>query len=166
METKVRVPKIEKNWQIKDRTYILTGGKSPLSWTIQSKHTARKPLLWFDEELNEQRELRYASNQKSLFVDEQKGNATLAHVIFLDGVLEVPKHQQALQKLLSLYHPKSGEIWQEVDEEANAMDEVDNIEFELEALNLVKTLDIEHLEAIMRTELGSAVVNMSTKELK
>ena len=46
------------------------------------------------------------------------------------------------------------------------MDEVDNIEFELEALNLVKTLDIEHLEAIMRTELGSAVVNMSTKELK
>tara|TARA_Y100000361_G_scaffold143099_1_gene149778 strand:+ start:287 stop:1054 length:768 start_codon:yes stop_codon:yes gene_type:complete len=166
METKVRVPKIEKNWQIKDRTYILTGGKAPLSWTIQSKHTARKPLLWFDEELNEQRELRYASNQKSLFVDEQKGNATLAHVIFLDGVLEVPKHQQALQKLLSLYHPKAGEIWQEVDEEANAMDEVDNIEFELEALNLVKTLDIEHLEAIMRTELGSAVVNMSTKELK
>ena len=71
-----------------------------------------------------------------------------------------------VQKLLSLYHPKSGEIWQEVDEEANAMDEVDNIEFELEALNLVKTLDIEHLEAIMRTELGSAVVNMSTKELK
>ena len=46
----------------------------------------------------------------------------------------------------------------EVDEEAQAYDEVDNIEFELEALNLVRTLDIEHLEAIMRTELGSAVV--------
>ena len=92
METKTRVPKIERNWQIKDRTYVLTGGKAPLSWTIQSKHTARKPLLWFDEETNEQRELRYASNQKSLFVDEQKGNATLAHVVFLDGILEVPQH--------------------------------------------------------------------------
>ena len=166
METKTRVPKIERNWQIKDRTYVLTGGKAPLSWTIQSKHTARKPLLWFDEELGEQREIRYASNQKSLFVDEQKGNATLAHVVFLDGILEVPKHQQSLQKLLSLYHPKSGEIWTEIDEEAEAMDEVDNIEFELEALNLVKSLDIEHLEAVMRTELGSAVANMSSKELK
>ena len=128
METKTRVPKIEKNWQIKDRTYILTGGKSPLSWTIQSKHTARKPLLWFDE--------------------------------------EVPKHQQSLQKLLSLYHPKAGELWEEIDEEVIAKDEVDNIEFELEALNLVRTLDIEHLEAIMRTELGSTVSTLSSKELK
>ena len=166
METKIKAPKIEKNWQIKDRTYMLTGGKAPLSWTIQSKHTARKPLLWFDEELGEQREIRYASNQKSLFVDEQKGNATLAHVVFLDGILEVPKHQQSLQKLLSLYHPKLGEIWTEIDEEAEAMDEVDNIEFELEALNLVKSLDIEHLEAIMRTELGSSVTDLTSKELK
>ena len=31
---------------------------------------------------------------------------------------------------------------------------------------LVKTLDIEHLEAIMRTELGGAVVSMSSRELK
>ena len=166
METKTKVPKVEKNWQIKDRTYVLTGGKAPLSWTIQSKHTARKPLLWFDEEMGEQREIRYASNQKSLFVDEQKGNATLAHVVFLDGVLEVPKHQQSLQKLLSLYHPKSGEIWEEVDQEVIAKDEVDMIEFELEALNLVRTLDIEHLEAIMRTELGSTVSSLSSKELK
>ena len=56
METKTKMPKIEKNWQIKDRTYILAGGRSPLSWTIQSKHTQRKPLLWFDEEAGEQRE--------------------------------------------------------------------------------------------------------------
>ena len=166
MEIKTRVPKIEKNWQIKDRTYILASGRSPLSWTIQSKHTQRKPLLWFDEESGEQRELRYASNQKSLFVDEQKGNATLAHIVFLDGVLEVPRQQQSLQKLLSLYHPKAGELWEEVDEEVIAKDEVDNIEFELEALNLVRTLDIEHLEAIMRTELGSTVATLSSKELK
>jgi hypothetical protein len=40
------------------------------------------------------------------------------------------------------------------------------IELELEALNLVNTLDIEHLEAIMRTELGSTVSTMSSKEIK
>ena len=55
METKTKVPKIERNWQIKDRTYILSGGKAPLSWTIQSKHTTRKPLLWFDEELKNEK---------------------------------------------------------------------------------------------------------------
>ena len=53
-----------------------------------------------------------------------------------------------------------------LDEEVIAKDEVDNIEFELEALNLVRTLDIEHLEAIMRTELGSTVATLSSKELK
>ena len=165
-QVKKQTHSIEKGWEIKDRTYILTGGKSPLSWTIQSKHTGRKPLLWFDETTGESKELRYATNQKSLFVDEQKGYATLGHIIFLDGVLEVPKQQQSLQKLLSLYHPKAGELWEEVDEEVIAKDEVDNIEIELEALNLVRTLDIEHLEAIMRTELGSTVATLSSKELK
>lgn len=52
METikKAPVRKIEKNWEIKDRIYVLTGNKAPISWTVQSKHTIRKPLFWFDEE--------------------------------------------------------------------------------------------------------------------
>ena len=33
-------------------------------------------------------------------------------------------------------------------------------------MKLVQDLDIEHLEAIMRTELGSAVTGMTSKELK
>ena len=139
-QVKKQVHPIEKGWEIKDRTYILTGGKSPLSWTIQSKHTGRKPLLWFDETTGESKELRYATNQKSLFVDEQKGYATLGHIIFLDGVLEVPKEQQALQKLLSLYHPKANELWQEVDFAKEAIDDVQMIELELKALNLVNSL--------------------------
>ena len=166
MKTKTKNPSVENGWDIKDRTYILTGGKAPLTWTIQSRHTARKPLLWFDESTGEQREIRYATNQKTVFVDEQKGNATLSHIVFTDGILEVSKQQQALQKLMSIYHPQVDKLWVEVDEEAQAYDEVSNIEVELEALNLVRTLDVEHLEAIMRTELGSSVSNMSTKELK
>ena len=27
------------SWEIKDRTYILTNGKSPITFTIPSKHT-------------------------------------------------------------------------------------------------------------------------------
>ena len=161
---------MEKNktpeWEIKDRTYVIKGQNQPPLVSLQAKHSQRKPLLWFDEEKGYNRELRYATNQKSPFVDEQKGYATLGHIYFKDGSLTVQKDKQALQKLLSLYHPKANELWQEVDSAKEAIDDVEMIELELQALNLVNTLDIEHLEAIMRTELGSTVSTMSSKEIK
>jgi hypothetical protein len=167
MTTKTtKAPDVEKGWEIKNRTYVLTGNRSPISWTIQTKHTARKPLLYFDEANGINREIRYATNQRSLFVDEQDGAVTLSHVMFLDGVLYVPKEEQNLQKLLSLYHPERNKLWEEVDEVQEAEDEIDVLELELEALNLVNEIDIEHLEAIMRTELGSTVASLSSKELK
>ncbi len=43
------------------------------------------------EETREQRELRYATNQNSPFVDEQKGEATLGHIMFKNGTLTVSK---------------------------------------------------------------------------
>jgi len=167
MTTKTtKAPDAEKGWEIKNRTYVLTGNRSPISWTIQTKHTARKPLLYFDEANGINREIRYATNQRSLFVDEQDGAVTLSHVMFLDGVLYVPKEEQNLQKLLSLYHPEKNKLWEEIDEVQEAEDEIDVLELELEALNLVNEIDIEHLEAIMRTELGSTVASLSSKELK
>jgi len=150
----------------KDRVYVLAGNHSPVTYTIQTRHTPRKPLLWFDEGLKINRELRLATNQKSLFADEQNGYSTLTHIIFQDGVLHVPRTEVTMQKMLSIYHPLRNNLWVEVDGNKDAEDEIDTLEFELTALNLVKTLDIEHLEAIMRTELGSAVSSMSSRELK
>ena len=37
-------------WEVKDRNYYLTGNKSPLTYTIPSRHSERVPILWFDEE--------------------------------------------------------------------------------------------------------------------
>ena len=121
-------------------------------------------MLYWDEEKGMNRELRLASNQKSLFVDEQDGYSTLQHLIFQDGILNVPRTEPLIQKLLSIYHPRK--IWDEIDDQIIAEDEIEDLEFELEALNLVRTLDISHLEAIMRTELGSSVSTLSSKELK
>ena len=67
---------------------------------------------------------------------------------------------------MSLYHPQAGMLWTEIDEVKEASDEIESLELELEALNLVRTLDVEHLEAIMRTELGSTVSSLTSKELK
>ena len=166
MTKKSSVPEIEKNWEYKDRTYILKGEFSPVSYTIQGRHTPRKPLMWFDEGLKINREVRLATNQKSLFVDEQDGFVTLTHIMFQDGVLNVPRTEINMQKLLSIYHPDKNKVWEEVDVRKKAADEIDLLEYELKALNLVQELDIDHLEAIMRTELGSSVGSMSSKELK
>ena len=47
-----------------------------------------------------------------------------------------------------------------------AVDELEDLNLQIEALNLAKDMDIDKAEAIMRVELGSDVTKMSTKELK
>ena len=106
-------PVKKNNWEVKDRVYILKNGHEPLTYTIPSKHTRRHPLLWFDEEKQKQRELRYATNMSSPFVDEQNGEVTLGHITFRDGTLTVPKENIILQKLLSLYHPMNRKKYSE-----------------------------------------------------
>jgi len=163
-KTQVEKPKTSQ-WEIKDRTYMILGDSPPVT-KLQSKHSVRKPLLWFDEEKGYNRELRYATNQKSPLVDEQTGYSTLGHIFFKNGSLTVTKDKQALQKLLSLYHPKRDKLYQEHKPIVNAMNEVDMIELEIEALNLAQSLDIDDLEAILRVEFGNKVSIMSSKEIK
>ena len=113
-----------------------------------------------------QRALRYATNQNSPFVDEQKGEVTLKHIMFKDGSLFVPKEQQALQKLLSLYHPDLNGRYAELKPQAIAQDELVDLELEIMALNAAKDMDIEQAEAILRVEIGSSVSDLSSKELR
>ena len=154
------------SWEIKDRTYILKGDKEPLTYTIPSRHTRKHPLLWFDKEKNSQRELRYATNMSSPFVDEQKGEVTLGHITFRDGTLNVPKEKVALQKLLSLYHPLIKTKYYEHVPQMVAEDELEKIEWEIEALNAARNMDIDIAEAIVRVEYGSKVNKLSSKELR
>ena len=154
------------SWEIKDRIYYLKGNKNPLTLTIPGRHTKKHPLLWFDKETGKQKEIRYATNQDSPFVEDQKGECTLGHIRFMDGDLKVPKEKQNLQKLLSLYHPLKGRIYEEFSAVADAEDDLDLINIEIDALNLAREVEIDHAEAILRVELGSAVNSMSSKELK
>jgi hypothetical protein len=90
----------------------------------------------------------------------------MGHIRFLDGTLLVPKKQQNLQKLLSLYHPLKGKIYEEFSAVAEAEDELDVLDLQIDALNAARSLDVDHAEAILRVEKGSAVNSMSSKELK
>jgi hypothetical protein len=168
----VATPKKEKpvikkdDWEIKDRTYILKGNREPLTFTIPSKHTKKHALLWFDPKTKTQRELRYATNMSSPFVDEQKGEVTLGHITFRDGTLSVPKENVILQKLLSLYHPMKDRKYSEFIPAAIAETDLELIEWEIEALNAARNMDVDMAEAIVRVEAGSKVTQLSSKELR
>jgi len=157
---------LEKDWEIKDRVYFLISRKKPIIMTVPARHTEKRPLLWFDNDLGYERELRYATNQASPFVDEQEGPVTLEHIVFRDGTLFVPRNKQALQKLLSLYHPLRNGVYQEFDAVQEAVDELDVIELEIEALNAANNMEVDVAEAILRVELGSRVATMTSKEIK
>lgn len=154
------------SWEIKDRTYLTSGNNKPLTLKIPSRHSSRHALLYYDEKTNEQREIRYATNQNSPFKDEQKGEVTLGHIVFKDGSLFVPKRNQVLQKILSLYHPLKNKIYSELDQIEVAKDDLFELELEIEALNAARNIDIDQAEAILRVEIGSKVSEMSSKELK
>ena len=154
------------NWEIKDRLYILRNNKKPIIFSLACKHSSKAPLLWFDNENGVQRELKYATNQNSPFVDEQKGETTLGRIVFRDGQLQVPKENQCLQKLLSLYHPLKDKLYEEYSAVEQSVNELDYIELELEALNLAKELDIDQIEGILRIEFGNKVDSLSSSELK
>ena len=153
--------KPKNEWEIKDRMYLLKGGKKPLSRSIKAAD-----IYYFDEQKGYERELKYCQNQKTPFVDEMKGDQRLEHIIFRSGNLFVSKNQTTLQKLLSLYHPHRDKIYEEYKPAILAAEEIDVLEMQVDALTAARNIDIDMAEAIMRVEKGSEVSKLSSKELR
>jgi hypothetical protein len=161
IELKPEVLRPKNEWEIKDRFYYLKDNSRPLSRSIKAAN-----IYYFDEEKGYERELKYCENQKTCFVDEMKGDQRLAHIVFRAGILEVPKNKQTLQKMLSIYHPHRNVLYKELEPVKEAASQIDLLEMEVEGLMVARDMDIEMAEAIMRTEVGSEVDKMSSKELK
>jgi len=121
--------------------------------------------MWYDEKNNVNRSLRYSTNQKSPFEDEQDGNAIIEPIIFEDGFLRVPKNNPVLQEFLH-YHPFNGTIFSEVDKEKDASVEVDDLNLEIEALVEARQLSLDQLETLTRVMFGKDPSTVSTAELK
>jgi len=166
-QPKVETPVMEKplpkenKWEIKDRVYYLKSRQKPLSKLIKSTN-----IFWFDAEKGYERELKYCQNQRTCFIDEMQGEQRLSHIIFRSGSLYVPKEQTTLQKLLSLYHPQRDKVFYEFKPAKVAEEQIDVLEREADAIIAARNIDIDTAEAVMRTEVGSKVSEMSSKELK
>ena len=147
-----------------DKIYRLKRG-TPLSYTLASRNNPKFPLMWFDETKGINRVLRYASNQKSPFEDEQDGNAILEPIVFEDGFLTVTRTNPVLQQFLH-YHPMNGIVFELVDYEKDAKDEVEDLNMEVDALIQARNLTIEQLEMMTRVLFGKDPTTITTAELK
>lgn len=156
---------MKKKQVVEAKFYKLKRDVAPLTYMLASRNSQRYPLLWFDEEKGVNRPLRYARNQKSPFEDEQDGNAILEPIVFEDGVLFVPKTNQVLQKFL-YYHPQRDMVFEEINKEKDAQEELEYVEAALEAQVIAKNLEFEKLISVARVLLGSHAEKMSSVELK
>lgn len=156
----------EKEFEFKDRIYLLKGSATPITHMLRSKHSQSKPLLYFDQDTRSNKALRWSDNQSSPFIDEQDGYAVSTPIIFENGVLRVKKEQVELQKFLSIYHPDNGSVYHEFDAEEKAAEEYDELTSKLEAQIAAKEMPIEELEAIARVLLKGKVDKMTSSELR
>lgn len=153
MQTQAK--KANENSVSKDRIYKQTGNSAPLSYILPSRSTNILQLLHFDESKGargENRELRYAPNQKSPFVDEQDSNIILEPVIFENGYLTVPRTNPVLQEFLSL-HPFYGISFVEFDESKEADLELAKIDLQEEAILAARQLTGDQIESLVRVVL-------------
>ena len=67
---------------------------------------------------------------------------------------------------MSLYHPLLNTKYKEHKPQDIAVDQLEDLNYEIDALIAAREIDIDHAEAIMRVEIGSKVNSMSSKELK
>ena len=147
-----------------DKVYKLLSG-TPLSYSLASRNHQRFPLMWFDEEKNQNRALRYSVNQKSPFEDEQDGNAIIEPIIFEDGFLSVSRTNPVLQQFLH-YHPLNGAVFVEVDEQKEAGTEVEDMNIEIDAMVAARELSIEQIETLTRVMFGKDPSVVPTEILK
>ncbi len=154
-----------KNAKFTDKSYKLTRGKAPLTFTIQSRNSKNYPLMHFDETTGTNRAMRYAVNQTSPFIDEQDGNAILKPITFIDGMLHVPKEEQALQHFLSI-HKDNGVKFVEVNTEKDAESEMQTLDLEVDALVEARALSVDMMETVGRVLFNKDTTMMTTSELR
>lgn len=151
--------------ELKDKVYVLKRKTFPISFMLASRNTRNKPLLYFDSSKGLNRALRYAVNQKSPFEDEQDGNFILEPIIFEDGLLAVNKYNQVLQQFLE-YHPDKDVVFEEVDTQKDASNQMEIMYSQLDAQLAARDLDINTADALGRVLLGTRVERLTTEELR
>ena len=148
----------------KKRYYVAIDHKG-VSMRINSASKPKKALLVYDEKLKIQREIRYARNQKSIYVDEQKGHVSTDSIWMEDGKMTVELEEQNLQAFLTAT-PDNGITFREVDVEANTDAEIEMMEREATAMDIAKKMTGEPMRAAVQVLLKKNINGMDPKHIR
>lgn len=153
--------------KLTDKIYLLKGDETPINYFLNNRNTEFNDLQYFDESKNSLRALRYCTNQKSVFEDEQTGNVVLGQIPFVDGKLLVPKTNPTLQYFLSITPSRDIKFY-EFNHEEQASREIDNLDIEFEAQRQARELSIDKMEdlALSIPSIGSKALTLKSSELK
>ena len=113
--------------------------------------------------------MRYVTNQKTFFEDEQVEPYLLGSIVFENGELETKPNDTILQQFLAI-HPDNvsngGNKFFLFDPEAKAQEEMKKEELSFSAMETFFAMDAIDLEPIARVMIGSEIDKLKTNELK
>ena len=102
----------------------------------------------FDKEHNKVRQIRYAPNEPSIYVEEQSEHAQREHIVFRDKMLFVPVEKPNLLEFL-MKHPDNrvngGSLFEMIDKSRSAEEELEREFTQFEAIGMVRDKDISEL---------------------
>lgn len=126
----------------------------------------------YDEQTNSVREIRYCSNQKSIYADEQKGRLTREPLKFFEGILAVPHTKPNLIEFMEA-HPlnvkNGGRSFYLVETEKDNEKSVEQEFLAHDAVTLVKEKTAEELEPVgmhFGVKLGESIPDFKFALLK
>lgn len=155
-----------RDFETKDRVYVLVNGTKPPSHGIRVRHKGTlSPLQYFNPETNKQHSLRYSTNHTSFLMDKQEGSAMTPHISIKNGILMVPKEESNLQRFLHI-HPDKDKIWSELDPTKVNKKLIAEEDTLFEAQQLVRQLKYTTLEAVARVICSTFDDTWTTDEVK
>jgi hypothetical protein len=158
--------------ELKERKFKLVKGM-PVSYTLSQKartdfqNGKEVPVwyTWFDPEKKKPREIRYARNHVTPFVDEQVGDVSREEIIFVGGRLTVTEDNPGLSAYL-LIHPRYGKDFVEVDDKKTAIEELKSYDTIFNAESKVRSMGITELANLARVILKKDITLMSSDEIR
>lgn len=146
----------------KDVVFILTGNKTPPSFTLASADAPRSRLFakgTYDP-------IRYSIYHESPLVKNQKeGEIHRDQIVFEEGVLVVSHSNTVLLNFLRV-HPQLDVTFKELNHEKMAKEELAELNLEYDAMHFAKTADIEVLASALRILTDANIDDYSVSEIR
>jgi len=158
-----------RNFERKERIYVLIDGTKPESREIPTRHKDQSPLQYINNETNETFSLYFSMTQSSFFKEKQKGDVKVDYLFMKDGMLKTTADDIKIQKFLAI-NPHNVAMGGSLFEEYNPGKEAEkanDLEDQLfEAQKLVREISFLKQDAVARLMCSDYKEDWVSAELK